>query len=228
MQLLLQAGVTPGALKLGRQQYHLDGQVNAQPVLAIIEHAAAGTDTQQYGDILVGLLCQCCSQDGQNAGLVARALGLLAQAGVDFRRECWWPRHFGKHLAETWPDLCQAGVPVSPLVFACGIGSTGGVKGMMAALKQMDPQGWAQWVSAPAGPPRRCGLDCYADSWRLSDPERSAACKGHPASGAACAGAEMVELEWAPAKIPGGTSCIPIVNARSQHDHLLICALIGL
>ena len=156
VQQLLQAGVTPGALKLGRQQYQLGVWSNAEAVLAMVEHAVAGADAGQCGDILVGLLCQCCVVDTQerplDAALVARMAGLLAEAGIDFRQERWWPRQFTQSFADTWPKLCQAGVPVSPLVFACGVGSIRGAKGMVAALQRMDPQGWAQWVSEPAGP----------------------------------------------------------------------------
>ena len=84
--------------------------------------------------------------------MVARAAGLLAEAGVDFRQERWWPRQFGRQFTEMLPDLCQAGVPVSPLVFACGVDSIRCVNGMVAALRQMDQHRWTQWVSAPAGP----------------------------------------------------------------------------
>ena len=62
---------------------------------------------------------------------------------------------FCQVLRNVVAQLFQDGVPVSPLVFACGVGSSGGAKGMVAALQQMDQQGCAQWVSAPAGP---CGL----------------------------------------------------------------------
>ena len=156
VQQLLQAGVPVAALKLGRQHYQLACPCSAENVLSIIQHAVAGGDADQCGEILVGLLCQCCPPcDNRilvNAEQMAEALGQLAQAGVDFRQQRWWPRCFGSEYTRMWPMLCQNGVPISPLVFACGTGGMQGAKGMVAALQQMDQQGWAQWVSAPVGP----------------------------------------------------------------------------
>ena len=111
VQLLLQAGVTPGAVKLGRQQYQLDCPCVAEGFLAMVEHAVANKDAEQNGEVLVGLLCQCCVVDGQqnpfNDGLVARGDRAACKS---------WDRFQAGALVATplWQILCRDVAPAVP------------------------------------------------------------------------------------------------------------------
>lgn len=193
MQQLLSAGCSLAALRVGRQPLRLECECNTQQLELAIRHAARQGEAQECGDVLVALLCSCCQWRGSimhplQPQQVARAIKMLTGTGVDFRQECWWPRHFGSILLNKQPELCQHGMAVSPLVLASGLGSSAVVEGMLAALcEESGGRGCAEWVNSPAGPRGDLALVAAARRGRSSIVQQllaaGASCRAQEASG---------------------------------------------